>query len=204
MQERNIDYNFQMQSVIDGFLVKPKILMHACCAPCASACVERLKDKADITLFFYNPNMDNFYEFEKRKLEMQKLSKEMDVPLVVIDYDASEYYSRVSGLEKEKEGGIRCEKCFSLRLEKSANFAFEKGFDLFCTTLTVSPLKNAKLINTIGEKVSREVGVKYLPTDFKKKNGYIRSIQLSKQFNFYRQSYCGCAFSLEQAKEQRL
>ena len=115
-----------------------------------------------------------------------------------------EFSSIVLGLESEKEGGKRCEKCFYLRLKKTAMKAKELGLNYFATTLTVSPLKNAELINRIGKIIEEEVGVKYLPTDFKKKNGYIRSIQLSKQFNFYRQSYCGCAFSLEQAKEQRL
>ena len=198
MQNGNLDFNKKMQITLNEFSKKPRVLMHACCAPCASACVERLKEVAEVTLFFYNPNMDSDYEFIKRKQEMQKLSIKMGVPLVVIDYDASEYYTAVTGLENEREGGKRCDKCFSLRLKKSADYARENGFDLFCTTLTVSPLKNAKLINQIGDKIALEQGVKYLPTDFKKKNGYIRSIQLSKELNFYRQSYCGCTFSKEQ------
>ncbi len=174
---------------------RKKLLLHACCAPCSSACIERLKDSVDITIFFYNPNMDSEKEYELRAQEEQRLCENLGVKCIIEKYNPQEFYNIVIGLEKEKEGGKRCAECFELRLEKTANYALNNGYDMFATTLTVSPLKNANLINSIGKIVQDRVGVQYLPSDFKKKNGYLISIELSKKYGLYRQNYCGCEFS---------
>ncbi len=195
INDRN--YEREMQKIIDqisGLTKKPKLLLHACCAPCASACVVRLKDFFDITLFFYNPNMDSQEEYRLRAEEVVRLSEHFGIGFIIEEYNSKQFYSKVLGLEKEKEGGARCERCFELRLEKTADYAKDNGYDYFATTLTISPLKNAKLINQIGLRLGGE-SASYLVSDFKKKNGYIRSIQLSKELNLYRQNYCGCVFS---------
>ena len=191
-----INYDAVMQNIIGGLKgEKKRLLLHSCCAPCSTACIERLKDFFDITVYYYNPNIDGKKEFDLRAEEQKRLCKTLGVPLIIEEYDCSEFYSLVKGLESAVEGGARCAKCFELRLNKSGTKAKEKGFDYFATTLTVSPLKNAKLINEIGLTVQESVGVKYLPTDFKKRNGYLRSIELSNEFLLYRQNYCGCEFS---------
>lgn len=196
MRVENFDKN--MQKIIDNLVkdgVKPRLLLHSCCAPCSSACLERIKDYFDITVFYYNPNLDSKEEFTLRAKEQERLCAELKVNCVVVDYNNDEFLSAAKGLEGEREGGARCTECFNLRLSKTAFFAKENGFDYFATTLTVSPLKNAKLLNEIGEKIAFSFGVKYLPTDFKKRGGYQRSIELSREYNLYRQNYCGCAFS---------
>ena len=192
------NFNAQMEKIIqtlkkDG--KKPNLLLHSCCAPCSSACIERLKDFFNLTIYFYNPNMDSEKEFSLRASEQKRLCEEMGVSLVIEEYNAKEFLDSAKGLENEVEGGARCKECFSLRLEKTANYAKQNGFDYFTTTLTVSPLKNANLLNAIGKNLQEKVGVEFLPTDFKKKGGYQRSIELSKQFDLYRQNYCGCVFS---------
>lgn len=174
---------------------RKKLLMHACCAPCSSACIERLMDCFDITVYFYNPNMDSIMEYNRRAEEQKRLCEILGVDCVIEKYNPNEFYDSVVGLETEKEGGRRCVKCFDLRLNKTAKFAKENGFDYFTTTLTVSPLKNAELLNLTGKFVENNVGVRFLPSDFKKRNGYLRSIELSKKFGLYRQNYCGCEFS---------
>ena len=175
--------------------VKPRLLMHACCAPCASACVEQVKDFFDLTLYFYNPNIDGKEEYDKRAEELKRLCEYFGVPAVIEDYFNAEFYNIAKGYEDIPEGGSRCARCFDLRLNRAAGYAKENGFDYFTTTLTLSPLKNAVLLNEIGERIAKETGVKWLPTDFKKKGGYQRSIELSKELNLYRQNYCGCEFS---------
>ncbi len=198
MNEKN--YEREMQKIIaeiSSLAVKPKLLLHACCAPCASSVVERLKDFFDLTLYFYNPNMDTSQEYSARAKEIERLAKFFGINYIIEEYNSNEFLQIASGLEREKEGGARCEKCFDLRLEKSAEFAKSNNYDFFATTLTVSPLKNAKLLNAIGEQKGELNQVKYLPSDFKKRNGYIRSIELSKELNLYRQNYCGCSFSKE-------
>ena len=174
---------------------KKKLLLHSCCAPCSSACIEKLIDYVDITLYFYNPNMDSEKEYNLRAKEQQRLCKELGVSCIVEEYCPQSFNNAVSGLEKEREGGSRCEKCFRLRLEKTAKHALDNGFDLFATTLTVSPLKNAQIINGVGINIQDNLGMEYLPTDFKKGNGYLRSIELSKKYGLYRQNYCGCIHS---------
>lgn len=189
------NYELKMLEQIKGVKPNTKLLLHSCCAPCSSAVIERLKDFFDLTIYYYNPNIDNEQEFAMRAREQERLCKELDVKFICPTYDKNEFYKQVSGLENEKEGGARCEKCFFLRLGHTANFAKSNGFEYFATTLTVSPLKNAELLNSIGEDIGKQLGINYLYSDFKKKGGYLRSIELSKQFGLYRQNYCGCSFS---------
>ena len=190
-----INYEYLMQEQLKNFKPDTKLLLHSCCAPCSSAVLERLKNNFDVTVYFYNPNIDDESEFRKRAEEQERLCKELKIKFVCLNYDKQEFYQVIKGLEKEKEGGLRCKECFQLRLKSAASYAKNNGFDCFATTLTVSPLKNADLLNSIGEKLEKEIGVKYLYSDFKKKGGYLRSIELSKQFDLYRQNYCGCSFS---------
>ncbi len=157
--------------------------------------IERLKDDYDLTLFYYNPNIEPREEYEKRKAEEKKVCQHFGIPFVEGDYDNEAWLAFVKGLENEKEGGARCGKCFEFRLNKTADFAKENGFDLFATTLSVSPHKNTILINQIGENIKNIKKIDFLSENFKKKDGYLRSIQLSKEFNLYRQNYCGCHFA---------
>lgn len=175
-----------------------RLLLHCCCAPCSSACLERLKDYFKITVLFYNPNIEDG-EYEKRKAELIKfITATSWADFIDCDREAEKFYERVKGYEKEKEGGKRCVKCFELRIEKTAEIAQKNGYDFFTTTLTVSPLKDAAAINAIGERVG---GEKWLYSDFKKGDGYLRSINLSKEYGLYRQNYCGCVYSrLERQK----
>lgn len=174
---------------------KPTLLMHACCAPCSSACLDRLKDAFDITVYYYNPNIDSETEHNKRAKEQKKLCNALNVKSIIENYNPDEFYAAAKGFEDAPEGGSRCEKCFYLRIKKTADTAKEKGFDFFTTTLTLSPLKNAALINEIGARVAEETGIKLLPSDFKKRGGYQKSIELSREYGLYRQNYCGCVFS---------
>jgi len=180
---------------------KQKMLLHSCCGPCSSAVIFQLAENYDITIFYYNPNIYPEAEYLKRKqtqLELiAKLNQQgFNIKIEDAEYDPENYEKYVCGLETEKEGGARCTKCFYLRLEKTAKIAKEKGFDIFATTLTVSPHKNAPLINQIGEELSEKYGIKYLVSDFKKKDGYKKSIELSKEYGLYRQNYCGCKYSI--------
>lgn len=178
---------------------RPKLMLHACCACCASYVLEYLCSHFDIYLLFYNPNITIEDEYNYRKSELIRLVSEMKledtVKFVECDYNPDDYLNAVKGLENEPERGSRCSVCFSMRLRATAEFALEYGCDYFATTLTISPLKNSSIINSIGDDISDVLGVAYLPTDFKKKNGYKRSIELSKEYNLYRQNYCGCVFS---------
>ncbi len=174
---------------------RPSLLLHACCAPCASYPLEYLSKSFDVTLFYYNPNITEKTEYEKRLEELRRLSHEFGFNVIDGVYDGKIFFEHSKGLEQEPERGKRCEKCFSLRLSKASEVATSYGFEYFATTLTLSPLKNATLINEIGLSVEKEGGTKYLPSDFKKKGGYLRSIELSNKYNLYRQNYCGCVFS---------
>jgi len=182
----------------------PTLLLHACCAPCSSYVLEYLSQYFKIFILYYNPNISPNSEYEYRLNEEKRLISEMNfknpVEILECTYNPDEFFSKVKGLEKEPEGGARCKVCFELRLRESAKFCKDLGCDYFATTLTISPLKNASLINEIGEQIAEEFGVKYLPSDFKKKNGYKRSIELSREHNLYRQNYCGCIFSKQQNK----
>lgn len=185
------DYNRLMLDKISKNKGK-RLLLHCCCAPCSSACLERLKDDLKVTVLFYNPNIEDG-EYARRKTELMRFIAETGwADCVDCDREAEKFYSAVRGLEDEKEGGARCLKCFELRLEKTKEIADLLGYDLFTTTLTVSPLKNADAINAIGAKLG---GEKWLCSDFKKRDGYLRSLQLSKEHGLYRQNYCGCVFS---------
>ena len=177
----------------------PKLLLHSCCAPCSSYVLEYLSEFFEITVFYYNPNIFPESEYTKRILEQQTLICDMPtkhpVSFLAGAYDSDKFYAMAKGMEHMKEGGARCFGCYALRLEETAKLAKEGGFDYFTTTLTISPLKNAEKLNEIGNELADKYGVKYLPSDFKKKNGYKRSIELSKEYGLYRQDYCGCEFS---------
>ncbi len=195
---RITDFNKEMEKIIaelkrDG--KREKLLLHSCCAPCSTACLERVTDAFITTVYYYNPNIDTQKEYDLRSKEQVKLCEQLNIDCIVEEYGKQNFLTTVSGLEGAPEGGARCEKCFYLRLKKTAEKAKELGFDYFTTTLTVSPLKNATKLNDIGKLIEEETGVKFLPTDFKKRGGYLRSVELSKKYGLYRQNYCGCEFS---------
>lgn len=185
--------------------VKPRLLLHACCAPCSSYVLEYLSCHFDITLYFYNPNISSYEEFLLRESELRRFVKEFPAAtakIKTVEYDHGEFLNAVHGKEGEREGGERCFSCYALRLEKTAEAAKEGGFDLFTTTLSISPHKNAEKLNEIGRKLSERYGIGYLYSDFKKKNGYKRSCELSKEYNLYRQSFCGCEFSKRESEKR--
>ena len=177
----------------------PTLLLHSCCAPCSSYVLEYLSEYFNIIILFYNPNIMPFDEYNRRLEEQKRLVAEMEtknnVKIIEGEYNVNDFLEVVKGLEDEPEGGARCEKCFRLRLNEAAVFAKELGADYFTTTLTVSPHKNSQIINAIGDEISEEYGVVYLQSDFKKRNGYKRSIELAKQYDLYRQDYCGCVYT---------
>lgn len=202
------------QKILDKILenikkdnVRPKLLVHSCCAPCSSYVLEYLNDYFDITVLYYNPNISPKEEYEKRKAEQIRFIHERfsddntnnKVSFMDCDYESEKYTKIAKSLEKEPEGGMRCVECFRLRLDKTAELAKLYGFDYFVTTLSISPLKNAQLLNRIGSEISEKYGVSYLPSDFKKREGYKRSIELSKKYGLYRQNFCGCVYSKIQA-----
>lgn len=178
---------------------KPSLLLHCCCAPCSSAVLEYLNKHFEITLYFYNPNIASEEEFDKRAEELKRFVGEFPLEnfkeVIVEGYDHSEFTEMVKGKEDLREGGARCFDCYSLRLEKSVQYALKNGFDMVTTTLSVSPHKNAQWLNETGKMLSEKYGIDYLYSDFKKKNGYKRSCELSKEYELYRQDYCGCEFS---------
>lgn len=186
---------------------RKKLLIHACCAPCSSYTIEYLSEFFDITLLFYNPNISPESEYTARASELERLVVEMplksEVEVVICDYDSTPFYDMAKGLEGLPEGGERCFLCYALRLEKTAKYAKDNGFDYFCTTLSISPYKNAEKLNKIGGELSEKYGIKYLYSDFKKRNGYKRSIELSKEYNLYRQNYCGCEFSKKKPRQRK-
>lgn len=179
--------------------VVPTLLLHSCCAPCSSSCIEFLARYFQVTVFYYNPNISESEEYKKRVQEQIRFIKEFPtqhkVEFIEGDYEPEVFYKAVKGLESEPEGGGRCFKCYELRLRKTAELAGRENFDYFTTTLTVSPLKNSVKLNEIGLKVAKETATEYLLSDFKKKEGYKRSIELSKEYGLYRQNYCGCVYS---------
>lgn len=184
----------------------PRLLLHSCCAPCSSYVLEYLSQYFSITVFYYNPNIYPEEEFIKRIDEQKRLIAEMPfknpVGFMEEGYHSERFYAAVKGLEHIKEGGERCFACYRLRLEETARLAAEKGFDYFTTTLSISPYKNAPKLNEIGEELGGIYGVRYLVSDFKKKNGYKRSTELSEQYGMYRQNYCGCVFSMQERNLQ--
>lgn len=173
-----------------------RVLLHSCCAPCSSYCLEEIAHTMSVTVLYYNPNLDSREEYERRKAEQVRFLETTGLAdLLDCDYSPGEYERAVAGFEGEKEGGARCERCFALRLRRTAEEAKRGGYDFFATTLTVSPLKNAETINRIGFALQEELEVMYLPSDFKKRDGYLRSVRLAKEYGLYRQNYCGCKFS---------
>lgn len=199
-----MNYQKKLDEIIENMNGRKSLLLHACCAPCSSYVLEYLTKYFDITLLYYNPNIAPFEEYTKRISELKRLVKEMPMssPVQITDgeYEPQKFEEISKGLETLPEGGERCFKCYRLRMEKAAEIALEKGFDFFTTTLSISPHKNAEKINEIGKELEEKYKVKYLYADFKKKEGYKRSIQLSHEYGLYRQNYCGCIFSRNAAK----
>ena len=192
-----MNYQNKMQEIIESLNFRPKLLLHSCCGPCSTTVLSLLASYFDITVLYYNPNIEPKEEYYKRKEEQIRFIKEFNnehIKFMDCDYNNQDFRNRVVGLEQEREGGARCAVCFKLRLEKTAEIAKALDFDYFGTTLTVSPHKNSEVINKIGALLETEYGVKYLYSDFKKKDGYKKSIELSKKYNLYRQDYCGCEF----------
>ena len=204
------NYQKEMEHVIAGHQKNgdiPRLFLHSCCAPCSSYVLEYLSQYFEITVFYYNPNIFPLEEFEKRIEEQRMLISKMPakypITFVAGDYDSEKFYALAKGLEQVKEGGERCFRCFELRLRKSAELAKAGGYDYFTTTLSISPLKNAEKLNEIGENLAEEYGICYLSSDFKKKNGYKRSTELSKEYGLYRQDYCGCIYSKLEREAQK-
>lgn len=197
------NYNLIMEDIINNLKGKPKLLLHACCGVCSSSVIERLYPFFDITILYYNPNIYPEEEYQKRLDTQKEIIEKMNlnINLLEIGYNEEDFNEIAKGLENEKEGGARCTKCFYLRLEKTAQLACEKRFDYFTTTLSVSPYKDSQRLNKIGEVLSKKYNIKYLYSDFKKKEGYKRSNELAKMYNLYRQHYCGCKYSLDEALE---
>ena len=172
-----------------------KLLLHICCANCGIAVIEKLSPNFKLTLFWYNPNIHPINEYEKRLKDVKKLARLYNLDLILNDYDSDKWFARIQRLEKEPEGGEGCKVCFAIRLDKTAQFAEKNGFDYWGTTLTTGPQKNAKMINSIGISLSEKYDSRFYVADFKKKDGFKKSVILGKKYNFYRQNYCGCVFS---------
>lgn len=200
----NKNFDKMLEDIINSNSSKgivPRVMLHSCCAPCSSYVIEYLSNYFYLTIIYYNPNISPRDEYEKRKKEQIRLINSINtkyrVDIIDCDYDNDLYESKIKGLELEPERGKRCEVCFRLRLEKTAVTAKELGYDYFGTTLTVSPYKNSLMLNEIGLDISNRLGIEFLVSDFKKRNGYKRSIELSREYNLYRQDYCGCKYSKE-------
>ena len=206
----NVNYQKQLEKLNEGQQKAgrvPRLFLHACCAPCSSYVLEYLSRFFSVTVFFYNPNISPKEEYEKRVSEIQRLISEMEfvhpVAFVEGEYKPEDFYEMARGLEDVPEGGERCFRCYRLRMEEAARLAEQGGYDYFTTTLSISPLKNAGKINEIGQELSQIYKVEHLPSDFKKKNGYKRSIELSHEYGLYRQNYCGCVFSKRESMEKQ-
>lgn len=203
-----VNYQKELDQIIEQIQKEdkvPTLLMHSCCAPCSSYCLSYLAEYFRITIFYYNPNISPAYEYEKRVQEQKRLIKELPVKHAISfaegKYDPESFYKMAEGLEDVKEGGIRCFRCYEMRQREAALYAKEHGFDYFTTTLSVSPHKNAQKLNEIGLRLAQEYDQPYLVSDFKKKGGYLKSIELSKEYHLYRQNYCGCEFSKKQSEQ---
>ena len=204
----NINYHKLCLEEISKLNYTPKILLHSCCAPCSSYVITFLSNYFDITILYYNPNIAPQEEYEKRKNEQIKLIKTLNtknkLDFLDCDYENNIYNEVIKGYENIPEGGSRCHICFNLRLEKTAKLAKLNNYDYFCSTLTVSPHKNSKVINEIGEKISNKYDIKWLYSDFKKNEGFKQSIELSKKYDLYRQDYCGCIYSKKDKEKQEI
>ena len=202
-----INYNLEMEKILAALPKDPKptLLLHACCAPCSSAVLERLREVFSITILYYNPNIYPPQEYHRREQELERFLKDADmsgIPLIELPYDPQEFYTAVKGLEQEPERGERCTVCYRLRMEQAARYAAAHGFDWFTTTLSISPVKDPVRINQIGQELAQKYGVAHLPSEFRKKNGYKRSLELSAEYGLYRQDYCGCVFSVRKPAEE--
>ena len=202
-----INYQKELDKIIieiENSGYRPKLLLHSCCAPCSSYCLQYLAEYFHITILYYNPNISPKEEYEKRVAEQKRLLRELPVRYEVSfmegSYDPDRFFEMAKGLEDVPEGGERCFRCYEMRQREAAVYAKEGGFDYFTTTLSVSPHKNAQKLNEIGLALEQEYGVRYLVSDFKKKGGYLRSIELSREYDLYRQNYCGCVYSKALAK----
>ncbi|MCD6525742.1 MAG: epoxyqueuosine reductase QueH [Desulfuromonas sp.] len=183
--------------------VKPRMLLHACCAPCSSSVIERLRGEFELTLFYYNPNIHPLQEYEIRRDEMVRWCQQCELPLIVSDYDPQQWQQRIAGYEREPERGERCTLCYQMRLEATAQRAKADGFDLFTTVLSISPHKDAERINRLGAELAEQLGVEFYAANFKKQGGFQRSLEISKEQGFYRQNYCGCRYSLAETEQRR-
>ena len=196
-----------IQEIIEANKV-PKLLLHSCCAPCSSYCLEYLSDYFEITVFYYNPNIypdeEYFHRAREQQAFIERFPAKHPISFVEGDFDKERFFQSVKGLENEPERGARCNVCFELRLGEAASMARQMNMDYFTTTLSISPMKDAALLNDIGSKMEEKYGVKYLHSDFKKKNGYKRSCELSQEYGMYRQDYCGCVFSYNESKARRM
>ena len=201
------NYAREMDSVLQSLGgSRPRLLLHACCGPCSSAVLEQLCQYFDITILYYNPNIWPAAEYRRREEELERFvaaAHPLGVTVVEDRYDPDEFYAAARGLEAEPERGARCTACYRLRMRRAAAYAAANGFDWFATTLSISPHKDAERINQIGQELAAEYGVPHLPSDFKKKNGYLRSLQLSAEYGLYRQDYCGCVYSHAQSEAER-
>lgn len=200
MEKQN--YDKLMMEELNNLNGKPKLLLHSCCGPCSTACIERLKDYVDITILYYNPNIEPKEEYEHRKSEQLRYLQKLNIKYLDCDYDNEEFRRITKSLSSEPEGGKRCRVCFGIRLKYTAKKALENHFDMFTTTLTVSPHKDSQVINRIGERIGESMGIKYLYADFKKNDGYKKSIELAKKYELYRQDYCGCLYSRRKNYEE--
>lgn len=202
-----INYQKELDKITDSIDAgnPPRLFLHSCCAPCSSYTLEYLSNYFDITVYYFNPNISPKQEFDKRFAEQKRLIDSLPaknpIKLVLGEYNYDDFLQIARGYENVAEGGERCFRCYRMRLESTARIAKEQGFDYFCTTLSISPLKNSQKINQIGYEVAQKYGIKWLPSDFKKREGYKRSIELSREYNLYRQSFCGCIFSKENNNE---
>lgn len=199
------NYQKKLEEIIENNVkkgIKPKLLLHCCCGPCSSYVLEYLNNFFDITLLYYNPNISPVEEYNTRYEELKKLltlnGMKDDIKIMDTHYDENEFNEIAKGLENEPEGGARCSRCYKIRMEETAKCAKENNFDYFTTTLSISPYKDAEKLNKIGEQLQEKYNIKYLYADFKKKNGYKRSIELSRLYGLYRQDYCGCKYSKEE------
>ena len=210
-----MNYQKQLDELLENKdLLGKKVLVHSCCAPCSSYVIESLRQYFALTIFYYNPNISDISEYDKRAAEQKRLIREMDIRNYVCQdahnypvdfmeglYEPERFFEIAEGLENCAEGGERCLKCYELRLRKTAMIAKKLNYDYYVTTLSISPLKSSEKLNEIGRKVGEEIGIPFLPSDFKKKEGYKRSIELSAEYELYRQNYCGCVYSKDATKK---
>ena len=194
-----INYDNVFKDIINSLEDEKTVLLHSCCAPCSSQVLSKLSDYFNVTVLYYNPNIEPFSEYEKRKEEQKRFIKAFKgknkIDFLDCDYDNESFKNIAKGYEDAPEGGERCRRCYYLRIKKTCILAKEKGYDYFCTTLSVSPFKNSQVLNQIGHDLEQKYNVKYLYSDFKKEDGYKKSIEYSKKYNLYRQNYCGCNYS---------